>query len=50
VPGQAQQRVVEGLVEREELLDVEPGAPLIGQVLAQLADQVGVQLAGQVLE
>jgi hypothetical protein len=50
VPGQAQQRVVEGLVEREELLDVQAGPPLLGQVLAQLAHEVGIQLRWQVLE
>ena len=50
VPGQAQQCVVERLVEREELLDVQVGAPLLGEVLAQLAHQVGVEHLGQVLE
>jgi hypothetical protein len=41
---------VERLVQGEEVLQLKAGAALLFQVLAQLLDQAGVQLVGQVLQ
>jgi hypothetical protein len=50
VTAQLQQSLVEGLVEGEELLQVDARLLLPGQIGVQLCDQVGVELGRQVVQ